>query len=563
MTTPKMSENKKEYLLSIVLCGRNDNYLGDFKYRITTAINYLCRNAKKIGRLNEIEVVVVDWNSETPLSKTLLLLPEACEVTKFIIVPPKIASEYNADGQVFHATCALNAGIRRAKAKFIMLIPADILITSTSLQNLLLLLEGKLDPVFDPKKTMLNIGRKLILWQTVKRKPSLDEWDRYLQLHNRHLVYYNDYPGLASGLGGILLSKRIWKKSRALLENLYGWGWSDIELGFRINQNYPSVDLSYFGVIAYDMQQRLEGKGNRYHNPHHVSYFHEAGNIDWGLKKYSLEIQISNYNQDTKPELTTNASKIVNINKHPRELLDGLADNVIRKHVLTTILNANVDLAEWESLCLLSWYSLNFYPRTYIDFGIKKDFAAIAVASACPNVEIYGIDPWQANKKQELFLQPDIFSCQLQRTNYQGYMWFLTGDYRTAFQRLLSSSIGYLSIDLAMIRGDMFVANVIQQLKDLVPHLAPRGVIVYTHSSANRFYEDWSEMKSKFTQLIYLQCKSGKTGMMLSPSFKNSAQRSFSDMCNDLVIDLGSPPPADKIKTRLRMLYRALKEPSG
>jgi len=67
----KMKNNEPKYLISFIFCGRNDNYLGDFKYRITTAINCLCRNVKKIGRLNDMEVIVVDWNSEIPLMQLI------------------------------------------------------------------------------------------------------------------------------------------------------------------------------------------------------------------------------------------------------------------------------------------------------------------------------------------------------------------------------------------------------------------------------------------------------------------------------------------------------------
>lgn len=40
-------------LLSVVVTGRNDNYMGNFKYRITTCLNYLARNLKELGCLND------------------------------------------------------------------------------------------------------------------------------------------------------------------------------------------------------------------------------------------------------------------------------------------------------------------------------------------------------------------------------------------------------------------------------------------------------------------------------------------------------------------------------
>ena len=52
-------------LLSMVVMGRNDDYMGNFKYRLSTCINYVARNLKKLGRLDHVELMVTDWNSET------------------------------------------------------------------------------------------------------------------------------------------------------------------------------------------------------------------------------------------------------------------------------------------------------------------------------------------------------------------------------------------------------------------------------------------------------------------------------------------------------------------
>lgn len=155
-----MQNNKPKYLISFVLCGRNDNYLGDFKYRITTTINYLCRNVKKIGRLKDIEVIIVDWNSEIPLAQEICIAKEINEVCKFIYVPPAIASKYNPNNRQFNSSVAPNVGITRADGEFILVMPADTLFSVPSLYNLFLLLDKKNNTAFDINKTMMTIGRK-------------------------------------------------------------------------------------------------------------------------------------------------------------------------------------------------------------------------------------------------------------------------------------------------------------------------------------------------------------------------------------------------------------------
>ena len=96
-----------------------------------------------INRLSDIELVVVDWNSEVPLHEVISLSKEAQEITKFIIVPPDIASRYNKRELPFHIVIPVNAGIRRSNGSYIMCMPADVLVTSIALNNLLILLEEK------------------------------------------------------------------------------------------------------------------------------------------------------------------------------------------------------------------------------------------------------------------------------------------------------------------------------------------------------------------------------------------------------------------------------------
>ena len=181
MEIDKMQNNKPKYLISFVLCGRNDNYLGDFKYRITTTINYLCRNVEKIGRLKDIEVIIVDWNSEIPLAQEIYIAKDINEVCKFIYVPPTIASKYNPDNGPFNISVATNVGIARAAGEFIFWMNADTLFSEPSLYNLFLLLDKKSNSIFDLNKTMMCVSRKDIPWQIVEKKLCLFELERYLQ----------------------------------------------------------------------------------------------------------------------------------------------------------------------------------------------------------------------------------------------------------------------------------------------------------------------------------------------------------------------------------------------
>ncbi len=503
----RINNNKDKYLLSVVLCGRNDNYLGDFKYRITTAVNYLCESAKKNRRLNDIEVIIVDWNSETPLCEELCLTPDACKAAKFITVPPDVASLYNTDGQAINASCAINTGIIRSNGKYVLLTPADSLITSTSLQNLLFLLEGKLNAVFDPQKTLLNIGRKEIPWQIAEKKPGLDEWDRYLQLHSRHLFYNNSFHSLCGGYGALVLNRSLWHQVRGLAEEEYGWGWSDVELGLRINLAYPSVDLSYYGILVYDLQQkptllRTRKLATNEKIPRNIWVNDE----NWGLKEHTLEVRRSHcvlnhaHQTDRQKEPLYKRSDIIN------ELKE-----VNYKDILQGLHGAFVKGNEWACLYPLAWFSSKYVPKKYLEYGITKGHTYLVASSLIDSLEIYSIDPFEAPDAQANLL-PDL---KLSKLNHKGYVHYLAGDVNTALDRLKKLFIGSISFGLILFRVDMYGDEALNQLKDVMKFLEDNGALIVTGKDKQLFVNVWEAHKKEFPEHLHISCKKYCTGLTL------------------------------------------------
>ena len=100
-------------LISLILCSRNDCYMGNSRWRLETSINLALLNAKKAGLLDQLEIIVSDWGSEIPLRDVLKLVPEAEGRVKLIHTPNDIAIVEQKDSK-FPEVIALNAAARRA-----------------------------------------------------------------------------------------------------------------------------------------------------------------------------------------------------------------------------------------------------------------------------------------------------------------------------------------------------------------------------------------------------------------------------------------------------------------
>jgi len=381
MTNQRSKHGSKEAiqskLLSVVITGRNDDYMGNFKYRITTCLNYLARNVKVLGRLDDIEVLVTDWGSDIPLAKVLPLLPEAGRICRFIYVNPTIARTVRPDGD-FCPSWAINASLRRGKGRFLMLFDADSLFPQYSLQALLDLLDGKLTVPFDLDRMLFFFCRYDVPWEVVQSEPTLEEWDRYLFLNAGSLPRAKEWPGLGVAGSGQMMHRTIWDGCRGYNQQLVGQAWIDAEYTLRVTQCYPWMDLSSMGVSLFHMMHWPHNRRgtwpNAVINPHIVSPTMQVNDENWGLANYELDIQRAE-NIIKSPRTTKSSGrdgKFEPWNKAREELVVELTSQLVREHVQTSIHSWSADQAEWESVCALSWYSLYHYPRVYLEFGIQK-----------------------------------------------------------------------------------------------------------------------------------------------------------------------------------------------
>ena len=309
----QQSQVAKRPLLSFVMTGRNDGFMGDFNWRLGTSINIMARAAARLGRLEDLEVVVVDWNSDIPLHEVVELVPEAKSVTKFVVVPGKVAIPVQKD-TVFPHSVVINAGIRRAKGEFISQTGSDVVFTTSSLSALFNALEGKFGDV-EIKKAFLTGGRRHIPYGLVSRKLPLIEFENYLDRNAAVFPEERGGAGHAAPTNFMMMHRDLWDITRGFDEEMIYWGFNDIDLALRVTSYYHYVQLENFGVNSLHMEHYPKPRdytpGKTYQKLNPVNDLLPSltkNGQDWGLNNYE-DIQ----------EFTTSA-EFNDINKYDFDL---------------------------------------------------------------------------------------------------------------------------------------------------------------------------------------------------------------------------------------------------
>jgi hypothetical protein len=523
-----ISRNTPSKLLSICMMGRDDDYTHDFIYRITTTLNHTARSIYNLGQMDNVEILITDWGSMTPMSQTLKLSEEATRICRFIYVQPELIRSTQNGEEYFHISRACNIAIRRARGKFVLSAPCDQLIQQHSLDALLSLLEGRINSPINVDSALLMMPRIEVPWQFIEHRPNLDEWDRYMLLNEYSLSRVAiEQLNQFGGSGGFLLPRDIYHQLGGFDEVFSGWGWSDNELGFRVSQVLPHLWLSSIGVFMFDMGHKPLGRRQlsvSKPNPHIYKPIFTVNDSSWGLADHELEIQ--------QPQFAM-ATYDCKIHDHIETTLDfrnqGWFSGILQTHNVRQHVKINADrLAKYNQqitnenihgLLILSWYSLNYYPRRYVEFGVPNGCNSCIVASASPAVEVYLVDSWEGPRtgiSRQDKSDPVYLSLMLYEAGLRGYLQFVNGEITTAVERLKKSFVGPFGFDLALVRAEAFGETALQQTSDLTNYMAPGGILVLTSETESNFKFIWDALQSKFTNLSFFSCEDKRTGMVLS-----------------------------------------------
>lgn len=522
--------NSPSKLLSICMFGRDDDYMLDFRYRLTTTINHLARSIKNLGQQDKVEILVTDWGSHVPMSQTLELLPEAAEVCRFIYVPPEVIRDTKEGKEYFHTSRAPNVTIRRASGKYIMCYPSDSLIQEHSMAQMLRLLKGEIHLPVSVERTYFMIPRLDVPWQFLERRPNLEEWDRHLLLiaKNKPLEPIQWFS-LFGSAGALIMHRYIWHELCGLDESFYLWGGNDMDLGMRVSQNHPVLSLSMLGIFIYHMEHLPSDRRRSAvlkPNPLTFNADFKLNNKDWGLGGYELERQVPQIRSASDLlECKSRQHEPESIESWPQsfgEIVSELTNSQLIKSIKRMVMSClsrgwMVDHEELNALFFLSWYSRNHYPRRYLEF-LSNSIGAGTVVATCPSVELYRVGHWEG-------IQPDDSPLALinilDAFKFRGYVRFVNGDISTAIQRLKDSFVGHFGFDLMLVGGEMYGEVADDQVCNLMSYLTPGGALILSYPSTNDFIRIWRKIMDNYSQYAYFQCEDQKTGMVLAAKLRD------------------------------------------
>ncbi len=269
--------------------------MGNSNWRLETTINYIASELTSIGRLDDVEFVVVDWGSESPLFDELRLTDSGQRITRYILVPVSVHEKVKGDSN-FPDSIALNVGIRRSLGEYIMQLGNDVLFSADCLEKLIGMLEGKstnLTRIDSIQKTLMVFPYKEIPFDLIMREPTSAKLQVFIEDNSSQLPVIGLIPYLWGASRGILANRAIWFECRGFDEKLRYWGWNDVDLILRLRLKYDTVDMFHEeGMHTYHLEHYKPVDSDEHplqQNPRatkinpYVFGPLQANDADWGL----------------------------------------------------------------------------------------------------------------------------------------------------------------------------------------------------------------------------------------------------------------------------------------
>lgn len=288
--------------LSLILCSRNDAYMGNSLWRLQTTLNHVADEVKRLGREKDVEVVVTDWGSEVPLRDVLAISSTAAQMTSFITVPGGLAQELQRDSP-FAEVIALNVAAKRARGSYIGRIDQDTLVGEPFLRTFFELLEGRSHFAVPMNTALLFANLRMVPYRLSVRCPDRATIERFLRWFGACLSPENARSRSAFyilAVGIWLLHRDLWNECGGYDERMIYMNGMETNMIRRLQRKYQVVDLGrmtgpeFFHLEHYHPWAARKSSTHRKVNPHLPFSQPDSMNPNgdgWGLAGWELQIE--------------------------------------------------------------------------------------------------------------------------------------------------------------------------------------------------------------------------------------------------------------------------------
>jgi len=306
-------------LVSLILCSRNDSYMGNSRWRLQTSINLTLLNAKNANFLNELEIVVSDWGSEIPLRDVLQLVPEAEGRVKFVHTSEDIAIIEQKDSK-FPEVIALNAAARRASGAYIGRIDNDTVVGEKFFQKFAKLHQNNPADGIVLNDSFLFVERRSVPYRISRLSLPLSQIKWFIKTFSKFFKVESatDWGKefWHSPVGIMIFHRDIWHATNGYDERLIYWGWMEGDLALRLGQHHKVVEFSnYVGHDLYHLEHYsnlVEYKDRngaatprKKNEPKYENLNYRENSASWGLNDHPLSFDSYSFvDQNNKKEKT-------------------------------------------------------------------------------------------------------------------------------------------------------------------------------------------------------------------------------------------------------------------
>jgi len=134
-------------------------------------------------------------------------------------------------------------------------------------------------------------------------------------------------------------------------------------------------------------------------------------------------------------------------------------------------------------------------PSNYLEIGVRRGRSLAAVVSAAPEVKAFAFDMWIADYANMPNPGAEFVQAEMNRLGYSRPITIINGNSHETLPRFFAERPG-LELDLITVDGDHTERGALQDLRDVLPHLALGGVIVFddiVHPSHPYLLKVWQQ----------------------------------------------------------------------